>query len=194
MNETIQTILTRKSIRSYKAEQISDSDLDLILQAAVRAPTGGNSQSWHFTVLQNKSKLLELNALVRETYQKLIVAEDTYQSIKAGKIASGSEKYSFYFHAPTLIIVSNKRDFPNAMADSAVAIENMLLTAHSLGLGSCWVNTLTWFGDHADIRRALSGFGIPADYKVCGTIALGYCASGSGKLVPRKTPMIHFVR
>lgn len=194
MNEVIQNMLTRKSIRTYKKDQVKDEDLKDIIQAAIYAPSGGNSQSWIFTVLQNNDRLAELNDQVKETYKNIEVNEKTYRSIVAGKNAAKNAGYSFYYHAPTLILVSNAREYPNAMADCSVAIENMMLAAHSLGLSSCWINQLTWFGDIPDIRKLLSGYGVPDDYMVCGSVALGYSENDSGKLVPRKEPNVTIIK
>lgn len=194
MNETMKTMLTRKSIRSYKEEQILDSDLELLIDAAIHAPTGGISQSWNFTVIQNKEKLLELNSLVKESFVNLIVDENTYRSKRTGKISSQQEAYSFYYNAPTLIIVSNDRKYSNAMADCSVAIENILLAAKSLGLASCWINQLTWFCDEVKMRKTLTEYGISENYIVCGAVALGYSASNDDKLVPRKKADVHIIR
>jgi len=61
MNETIQTILSRRSVRSYSSEQIKDEELDLILKAGLYAPSAHNQQSWHFTVIQDKEVINKLN-------------------------------------------------------------------------------------------------------------------------------------
>ena len=60
MNEVIQNILTRRSVRVFKEEQISDSNLNIILEGAKFAPSGLSSQSWHFTAVQNKEKIENL--------------------------------------------------------------------------------------------------------------------------------------
>ena len=194
MNETIKTILTRKSVRSYKEDQILDSDLELLIDAAIHAPTGGNSQSWNFAVIQNKEKLLELNSLVKESFANLCVDENTYPSKRKGKISAQQETYSFYFRAPTLIIVSNAREYPNAMADCSAAIENILLAAKSVGLASCWINQLTWFCDEEKMRKTLTDCGIPGNYIVCGAVALGFSAANDDKLVPRKQADVNIIR
>ncbi|MBL4931150.1 nitroreductase family protein [Clostridium paridis] len=174
MKEVIENILSRRSIRKYLEDQILDEDLSIILEAAKHAPSGGNSQTWHFTVLQNKEKLMELNKYVRAAFDKLEVNENTYRSIRSGKVAAKNEAYSFYYNAPTLIIVTNERNYGNAMADSACAIENMLLASNALNLGSCYVNQLTWFGDNNDLRELLIELGVPESHKVCGAIIVGY--------------------
>jgi len=175
MNEIIENILSRRSIRKYKEEQIKDEDLNLILEAAKFAPSGSNNQKWHFIVVQNGEKLQELNKLVIDAFIKLEADENTYGALKAGKAASKSEDYSFYYNAPTLIIVTNQSNgYKNAMADSALAIGNTFLAANSLGLGSCWINQMAWFAEDKKLRKALFEMGMPETDKVFGAVSLGY--------------------
>lgn len=194
MNEVIQNMLTRRSIRTYKEEQISDEQLNAVLEAAKYAPSGGNSQTSRFTVVQNKEKLEELNSLVRESFKRLKVDEKTYRSKKSGKIAAENDKYKFYYNAPTLIIVSNDREYSNCMADSAIALENILLSAHSLGLGACFINQLTWFCDDKNIRKVLTGMGIPENYVVCGSAIVGYNSGNMPKAAPRTEGTVNIIR
>ncbi len=174
MENVIESIKSRRSIRKYTKEQISDKDLYTILESAKYAPSGSNSQSWHFTVIQNQDILLKLNTCIKIAFEKLEVDENTYRSIRSGKIASKNDSYSFYYNAPTLIIVSNESNYSNAMADSACALENMLLTANALKLGECWINQVTWFDGDEAVRSILTSLEIPQSYKVCGAISLGY--------------------
>ncbi|WP_238885013.1 nitroreductase [Clostridium sp. YIM B02551] len=194
MNEVIENILSRRSIRKYLEDQISDEDLSIILEAAKHAPSGGNSQTWHFTVLQNKEKLMELNKYVRAAFEKLEVNENTYRSIRSGKVAAKNEAYSFYYNAPTLIIVTNERNYGNAMADSACAIENMLLASNALNLGSCYVNQLTWFGDDKDLRKLLIELGVPETHKVWGAIIVGYRDGDMPKAAKRKENTVTIIK
>ena len=194
MNEVLQNLLTRRSIRTYKKEQILDAELEAILEAAKYAPSGSNSQSWHFTVVQNEEKLQKLNTHVREAFKAMIVDETTYRSKVACKKAAESNNYNFYYYAPTLIIVSNDREYSNAMADSSVALQNILLAAHSLHMGSCWINQLTWFGDEPAIREVLTTFGIPENDKVCGAAALGYISGSQPKAAPRKEGTVSIIK
>lgn len=194
MNEVLQNILTRRSVRSYSEKQISDEDLELILEAARHAPSGGNSQSWHFTVIQNKETLQELNILVKDSFKNLVVDENTYRSKVSGKKSSQNENYKFYYGAPTLVIVSNDRNYPNAMADCAVSLQNIFLAAHSLGIGSCWINQIAWFGDEPDMRSALTELGIPENYVVCGAAVIGYNNGNEVKASLRKEGNITIIR
>lgn len=174
MHSILENIKTRRSIRKYEQRQITDEDLQSIVEAAQYAPSGSNSQSWLFTVIQNPITLNQLNVLVRRVFARITFAEDDYPAKLRGKQAAVKEQYCFYYHAPTLIVVTNERNYPNAMADSALALENIFLAAHSLGLGTCWINQLAWFSDEPEIREALTGLGIPEGHFVCGTAAVGY--------------------
>lgn len=194
MNEVIQNILTRRSIRTYKEEQISDEQLNIILEAGKYAPSGGNSQTWRFTVVQSKEKIEQLNSLVRKAFKNLEVDEKTYRSKKSGKKAAESDNYKFYYNAPTLIIVSNDREYSNCMADCAVSIENILLGAHSMGLGGCFLNQLTWFCDDKNVRKALTDIKIPENYIVCGSAAVGYNLGSISKAAPRKEGTVDIIR
>jgi nitroreductase len=194
MNAVIQNIMTRRSVRSFKKNQITDTDLNIILQAAQYAPSGSNSQCWLFTVLQNEEILKKINGLVREAFSNLKVDENTYRSKKAGKNAALNDDYSFYYNAPTLIIVSNEREYCNAMADSSAALQNILLTAHSLGVSSCWINQLTWFCDEIKLRALLSQIGIPENHIVCGAAALGYNNLNELKPQARRDGRVNIVK
>lgn len=194
MNEVLNTILTRRSIRSYSSEQISDEGLNSILDAAKYAPSGSNSQSWLFTVVQNPLILKTLNEHVKEAFQNLEINENSYRSMISGKKASANPKYNFYYNAPTLIIVSNDKNYPNAMADSAAALQNIFLAAHSLGLGSCWINQLKWFGEDSKIRKVLTDLGIPENYMVCGSSSIGYINGNIPKAGIRKEGTVNIIR
>lgn len=154
MNEVLENILTRRSIRKFKAEQIKDEELELILKAATYAPSGKNKQSWQFTVLQNKEKM--------ELLAKVIA-----------KALGRDEGYGFY-NAATLIMVSNDKENTNGLADSSCALENIFLMGNSLGIGSCWINQLKTICDEKEVREVLTSLEIPENHIVWGMAAIGY--------------------
>lgn len=194
MNEIIRNMLSRRSVRHFTTQQMPEADLTDILTAAHYAPCGSNSQSWHFFILQNENVLEKLNQLVRNAFAAREVDESTYVSIRGGKEAAKRDDYSFYYNAPTLVVVTNRRAYPNAMADCACALENMQLAAHSAGLGSCWINQLTWFGEEPAVRNVLERLGVPKDEKVFGSLALGHPAVPAREAPARKGNPFIFIR
>jgi hypothetical protein len=177
-NEILRTIMARRSTRKFTDEQISPEQLDALLDAAVWAPSGGNNQSWLFTAIQNKNTLLRLNELVREGFHHW-VPDDDYPGKLAVKEHSQKEGYNFYYNAPTLIVASNKPNYENAMADCSLALQNIFLTARSLGLGSCYINQLHWIRNDLSVRQYLFEMGIPLEHVICSSAAIGYIGAAS---------------
>lgn len=191
-NEVLNCIHARRSTRSFLEQQIEDEQLDTLLDAAIWAPSGGNNQTWLLTAIQDRDKLLELNELVREGFQHW-VPDDDYPGKLAVKTVSQKESYNFYYHAPTIIIASNRPGYENAMADCALGLENVFLAAQSLGLGSCYINQLHWLRDDPGVREYLFSLGIPKEHTICATAAIGYIGKKSSPL-PRKENTIHIIR
>ncbi|GAA0076395.1 nitroreductase [Clostridium sp. CTA-5] len=173
MNEILQNILTRRSVRKFKDQQITDVEIDQILQAGIYAPSGMNLQSWQFTVVQNKDKIENLAKVVRTALNK-------------------DENYNFY-NPPTLIMLSNDKDNTNGLADCSCALENIFLMANALGIGSCWINQLKSICDEKEVREVLNEFGIPKNHIVWGMASLGYPVDKI-KANPRKEGIVKFVK
>ncbi len=174
-NEVLDCIKRRRSIRTYTNRQISEEDLGLILEAATYAPNGMHLETWHFTAIQNTKKLRQLNSLIKKAFSK---SDDPHLQER-----SKNEAYCCYYHAPTLIIVSNEPLNWWASMDCACAIENMFLAANSLGIGSCWINQLGTTCDDSEVRSFITSLGVPKNHKVYGCVALGYADS---TLIPKK--------
>ena len=158
INEVLEKIKARRSVRAYTGQQVSEEDLQAILEAATYAPSGMHLETWHFTAIQNMDKLTELNERIKGAFAK----SDDSRLQEHGH----SKTYCCYYHAPTLVIVSNEPTQWWAGMDCACAIENMFLAVQSLGIGSCWINQL--------VREFITALGVPANHKVYGCVALGY--------------------
>ncbi len=167
MNEVINTILTRRSIRVYNTDKpIAQADLDLILKAGLYAPSGCNAQPWHFTVLQNK----EIRHLLNVETKKELLKTTSQMFLNMAK----NDKFDIFYNAPIAIIVSMDPLAEAPVSDCAAATQNMLLAAHSLGIGSCWVGLITYLFDSERgeaYRRLLN---IPDGYKPLHAAVFGY--------------------
>ena len=184
MVEFDEIIKTRRSTRSFKEIEVEKEKLDQIIEAARYAPSGGNNQSSHFIVIQNKQFLDELANIAQVEFSNMEVTEDMYKSLKSSILQSKKGNYVFHYLAPVLVVVCNKKGYGNAMADSACAIENMLIMANALDLGSCYINQLTWLSEHEVIRNKLN---LNEDEVVCGAVAIGYPNTIDG--LPNRQPL-----
>ena len=192
-NHVLATIKARRSIRKYQEHQVPREALDAILDAATYAPSGSNSQSWLFTAIQNKAILDELNEAVKKALLSMKLEENPYPAKAAAKKNAVKDEYNFYYHAPTLIIVSNVATYTNAISDCAAALQNIFLTANSFGIGSCWINQLAWTTGDPFLREFLLGLGVPKEHCICGAAALGYIAGDTPTTPKRRENTIHVI-
>ena len=123
--------------------------------------------------------------LVKEEFSKMEADQDTYVSLKHSISASKQGDYVFHYNAPVFIVVANKKGYGNAMADSACALENMMIAANALDLGSCWINQLHWLEDNKAIRSFLRPYGLDDNETITGGLILGYADTG----LPNRTPL-----
>lgn len=186
MNTVLENIITRRSIRNYRPEQIPKGELDTILLAGSYAPNGMGTQSWKFTAVQNPETMKKINESIRKTLMSIPVVAETHPYIVSLVEKAKDENSNFLYNAPIFVIVSHLKDNGNAMPDSALAIGNMMLAAHSLGIGSCWLNQLPGLTHMPMIRELLTELDIPKDHIVYGSVVFGYSADESKSAQPRK--------
>lgn len=194
MNETIQTLLHRRSVRKYKPVQVRDEDLALILQCGLYAPNGGSCQYTRLLVVQNQKILERINAVAKAEFLKWEIVEGMYKSKVKAVNQAKQEGYCFTYHAPTLIVAVSKKGHGNGMADCALALGNMMNAADSLGYGSCYVNQMHWLTDTEAMRAAAYDIGMREDEDIYGGMILGVPDSPIQKPAARAEERVIFNR
>jgi nitroreductase len=182
MNEVLKAIAGRRSIRQYKEEQIKDTELKAILEAGLQAPSGHDSQPWHFTVVQKRELIDEISAGSKAAMRRSAV--DWIAKLGA------AEKYNIFYNAPTVIILAAKKDAISPLADVCAALQNMMIAAESLGIGSCWMGFAKF---HFSTPQSGARIGIPEGYEVFYGLTLGYKPTG-WKAAPRQRKYEKFYR
>lgn len=187
---TYESIITRRSTRKYLDKEVSQELLEKIIETGRYAPSGGNSQSNHFLVIQNKQIIDHLVKMVERAFSQMEITENMYRSLQNSINLSKKGGYVFCYNAPVLIIVANKKDYGNNRADCALALENMMLEANELDLGSCYINQLKWLNEDQKILSYLQSLGMNEDERVYGSLIVGYPDTNDGKplrkVLPRK--------
>lgn len=155
--EVLKAIAERRSIRSYKADPVSREQLDQLLAAAVQAPSARNSQPWHFSVVRDEKLLTIIN---QEVAAELGRSDD------------------IFYQAPLVIFLSADPQGGYSRMDCGIAVENIALAAHGLGLGSVILGmpSHAFKGEKADWLRQRLCF--PAGYDFMIAIAVGWPAAG----------------
>lgn len=185
MNETLQTILKRRSIRAYKPQQIKAQDLEAILEAGQFAPSAMNQQPWHFSAIQNGDLLNKINGTVKEALLKA----DNPEMANWAK----AENFSIFYAAPTLIVASGD---PNAIApqhDCTLALGNMFLAAAALGIGSCWIHAISRICNTEPGKPLLPEMDVPEGYRIYCAGAFGYHAGVHPEAPPRKEGTVRII-
>ncbi len=171
MNQVIDAIKKRRSVRSYESRSVSADIINMIIEAGNQAPSAMNSQPWRFVVIEDKEvKKKLLKAALPNAKNILEQVKDAdperYESIM--------KRYSeledpIYYSAPVVLFVIGSGRY--ADHSCPLACENIMLAAHSLGLGSCWVGFGSMVTEDPDIIKLLE---LKNDEKIFGPLVIGY--------------------
>ena len=173
MSELLDVIKTRRSIRKYKPDMVPKEIIDKIVEAGTYAATGMGQQSPIILAVTNKEmrdKLSKWNADIM-----------------------GTDTDPFY-GAPVVLVVLADKNRPTAVYDGSLVMANLMLEAHDLGIGSCWIHRAKEEFDSEFGKKILSDLGIAGDYEGIGHCALGYAASPVNEPAPRKENYVYYVK
>jgi nitroreductase len=160
MSDTINTLKSRRSCRKFDGRQISEEQLNTILEAGVYAPTGMGKQSPIMVVVQDK-----------ETVEKLS---------KMNAKIMGTDIDPFY-GASTVIIVLADKNIGTYLYDGSLVMGNLMNAAEAVGVQSCWIHRAKEEFESEEGKALLKKWGIEGDYE-----GIGHCVLGYGEKVPAK--------
>lgn len=160
MNEVLKAIHDRRSTRGFNEVQLTDVQLQALIDAALASPTARNTQMWHFSVVQNKEML---DAFNKETVGLI------------GGARALDESFHVFYNAPTVIFISRPEECANRFVDvdCGIACENIALAAQGMGLGSVIVGMVmdTFLSERGAYWN--KAFGIPEGYRFAIAIVVG---------------------
>ena len=171
--ELLQTIKTRRSCRRYKREQIPDELLRQVLEAGTYAPTARGLQSPFIVAVQQPDQLRQL----------------TEMNARIMGVSSNP-----YYDAPTYVLVFAPDGGKNSLQDGSCVLENMMLAAHALGLGSCWINREQEMFATEEGKALMKQWGLPDGLMGVGALALGYPDATPSEAKPRKADYYRIIR
>lgn len=164
-NQVVNCILSRRSIRAYKSEQIKDEELQTILNCGINAPSARNSQPWEVRVIRDKEAIDNLN--------KEVIA-DMIEKRPEAKERFADENASVFFHAPTLLVVAYDTTQYWGQSDCGMLVQNILLAAESMNIGSCAVGCCRDYINSPKAADFVKSLNLPENYVVYLTVTLGY--------------------
>ncbi|MFH1234508.1 MAG: nitroreductase family protein [Candidatus Diapherotrites archaeon] len=177
-NQVIEAIYSRRSVRDYSDKPVPKEIVEELLNAAVMAPSARNTQPWNFSIVQDRETIDKLGDKAAEMRGML------GKGLKAGLRLAG--KGTIFYNAPLLIVISGKTGYDYLKDDVNLAVQNMFLAAHSLGLGSCWIGLAKPLNkDPASMKE----LGIPSDMEIVAPLIFGY-PKKQDKSIPKRKPII----
>ncbi len=178
MNEVMNAILARRSVRAFTDKQITKEDLDAILKCASYAPSAMNNQNWHFTAIREAAFIEKVNGwIVSEIKESGNPSLEGILERSNGKV---------FRNARCVVVVATEKGDRFGIINASAATQNMLLAAHSLGIGSCWIGTVGILGTSRRADYYASELKIPKGYAPFFGVTLGYSATEAIEAPPRK--------
>ena len=153
MNDAYKSILDRRSVRSYKTQQLAPETLDAIIKAGLHAPSAMNRQPTKLLVIQDKAVIAELSKL------------------NAGVMGRDIDPF---YAAPTVVVVLADKTVPTYIEDGSLVMGNLMNAAAALGVASCWINRAREVFDTEYGRKLLQANGISDNYVGIANCILGY--------------------
>lgn len=172
MSNLLETMKTRRSIRKFKGEPIPKDILNRIIEAGTYAATGMNMQSPIIVAVTNKE--------IRDEFSK-------WNAEIMGKDIDP------FYGAPVILIVLAKKERPTAVYDGSLVMGNLMLMAHELGIGSCWIHRAKEEFETERGKEFLKKLGIEGEYEGIGHCALGYVDGEYPAVLPRKEDWVYYV-
>ncbi len=174
MNEIIKAMEERRSIRKFKQEMVPKEDIDQIIEAGLYAASGRGCQAVITVAVTNKElrdRLSEINC----------------------KIGGWEPGFDPFYGAPVVLIVLADKNRTTGIYDGSLVMGNMMLAAHSLGLGSCWIHRAKEEFETEEYKNLLEKLGISGDYEGIGHCVVGYIDGEQPKAAPRKENRVYYV-
>ena len=171
MNPTLETILTRRSIRAFKPDMLPRETIDAIIEAGLYAPSGMNTQNTVIIAITDK-----------ETRDRLS---------RDNAAVMGTDRDPFY-GAPVVLVVLAEKGRRTYIHDGALVMGNLMLAAHALGVGSCWIHRAAETFEMPHWKELLPSLGLTGDYEGIGNCVIGYTDVESPKK-PRRENRVYWI-
>ncbi len=173
MSEMIEKMLTRRSVRKFKSDMIPKNVIDEIITAGIYAASGRDLQSPIIIAVTNKElrdKLSKINAEIM-----------------------GKENFDPFYNAPVILIVIANKKVPTHIYDGSLVMGNLMLAAHELGVGSCWIHRAKELFEREEGKEILKSLGIDGEFEGIGHCALGYVDGEYPAGHPRRENRVYYI-
>jgi len=163
-----EAIFGRHSTREFTADTVDEKTIRRLIDAAVHAPNASNEQPWSFVVVRDQEVLQRISTHAKSYMVTHMPEGPLYDRYRT---TLSNPNFHIFYHAPVLIVISGTRQVTFVVEDCTLAAENLMLSAHAAGLGTCWIGFSQHFLNTPDGKNAL---GIPATWVPVAPIIVGH--------------------
>lgn len=182
MNKTIEDIITRRSVKKYTNQLVPLELVEQVAKAGTYAPSGMNKQSPVILAVTNKEMRDRLSRMNLE----IVIGHH---------LTTSSGQSDPFYGAPVVLVVLAKKEIGTRVYDGSLVMENLMIAANSLGLGSCWIHRAKETFETAEGKQILHDLGLTDEYEGIGNCILGYAAPDALKPQnPRKDDYVVWVK
>ncbi|MGN0880303.1 MAG: nitroreductase [Oligosphaeraceae bacterium] len=173
-NEALERLLDRRSVKAYRPDPVPQELLDEILAAGMNAPTGMNRQSPIILAVTDRKVRDELS--------------------RRNAAAMGMSGVDPFYGAPAVLVVLARKDVVTHVYDGSLVLGQMLVAAHSLGLGACWIHRAKEVFESSWGRELLRSLGVEGEYEGIGHCIVGYPDGPLPAARPRKENYVYYIK
>lgn len=178
-NQTIETIMSRRSIRQYKPQAVGRDTMQTIVKCGINAPNGMNKQSWAIRVVDNPEYINGITEVFKKKNQDRIANDPNFKNM--------------FRNAPTVVFIANDPSYELSQIDCGLLGENMILAAQSMGIGSCCLGSpIRFMLTEPEAAEYVKHLELPEGYNLLYCIAFGH-PDESPEAKPRDTSKIKFI-
>lgn len=175
MSGLLEQMKKRRSIRKFKSDMVPQEIIDRIIEAGLYAANGRGGQNTIIIQVTNRKLRDEISEMNR-------------------KIGGWDDGVDPFYGAPAMLIVLAKKDWPTHVYDGSLVMGNLMLAAHELGIGSCWIHRAKEEFETKWGRDLLKSLGIEEEYEGIGHCAIGYAEGEYPQAAERKESRVFYVR
>jgi nitroreductase len=166
-------MLTRSSVKKYKSDPVPKELMDKIIEAGLAAPSGLNKQAAIILAVTDRQ--------VRDELSKINAGKDPFKRADP------------FYNAPCVLVVLADKSVFTSIYDGTLVMENMMLAAHALGLGACWIHRAKETFEQPEWKEFLKKLGIEGEYEGIGNCVIGYPDGDVPAVKPRKENRVFYV-
>ncbi|WP_174590571.1 nitroreductase family protein [Methanocella conradii] len=185
MNDVFKNIYLRRAVRDYRPDDVPDDIIRELIKAGTYAPSAVNRQPWRFVVIKDRDMIARLSDRAKKLWLDTARLDDP----EAARLATAMRMpgFNIFYNAPVLILIFAA---PGAMypeCECALAAENMMLAARSLGIGSCWIGLAMPLGSD---KSTLDELKVPEGHRLIAPLIFGYLVKDAQTAPPRNEDVI----